>query len=163
MDAKIQIYARLGALGIPLKRLEHDEAHTMDDLKEVMDQLDCVIPKNLFLAPRNQSHFYLCLVMPDAPFRTADISKQIISSRLSFASAEKMREMLRTHPGALSPMGLIFESARAVTLLVDERLKDEAYLGFHPNDNRETLAMAGADFFQKFLPAAGHEPHFVRL
>ena len=163
MDEKAQIYARLDALGVRYERAEHAPAETMEDLAGVMRLLDCMIPKNLFLTPRNQSAFYLCLTMPDAAFRTADISKQIGSSRLSFGPADRLREYLHTYPGAISPMGLIFGESRAVNLLIDERLFPLPRLGFHPNDNRETLVLSGHDFFEVFLPSTGHAPQRVIL
>lgn len=163
MDEKAQIYARLTALGLRYERAGHARAETMEDLAGVMRLLDCVIPKNLFLTPRNQSAFYLCLTMPNAAFRTADISKQIGSARLSFGPEDRLMQYLRTYPGAISPMGLIFDEPRAVNLLVDERLFPLPRLGFHPNDNRETLVLSGCDFFEVFLPSTGHAPRGVIL
>lgn len=163
MNVQTEIFDRLSALGIEHQSVSHPAVRTIGDCKPAERELDALIPKNLFLAPRNLSAFYLCLVHPDAAFRTAEISKQIGSSRLSFGPEEKLAELLRTFPGAISPMGLIFPEARAVRLLIDGRLRDVQRLAFHPNDNRRTLAMSGRDFFDVFLPATGHEPRFVSL
>lgn len=162
MDIVQAIYARLDQLGIAYRVQRHPLAETMEDLRGVEAQLSAVIPKNLFLTPRNQSAFYLCLLAPACALRTADISKQIGSSRLSFGPADKLGQLLQTHPGAVSPMGLLFEQARSVGLLADERLKEQPWLGFHPNDNTQTLAMSNRDFFQVFLPATGHAVTWVR-
>lgn len=161
MSIAAEIFQRLEALHIRIQTKDHPLAETMEDLVQVEKELGTLIPKNLFLTPRNQSAFYLCLVRPDCMFKTSDISKQIRSSRLSFGSPEKMAQLLNTHPGAVSPMGLMFESAKDVRLLVDERLKDEKYLGFHPNDNTKTLSMSGEDFFQIFVPSTGHDIQWV--
>ena len=163
MNAHDAIYAALGALDIPYERLEHERADTMEQLKDAERALGCVIPKNLFLAPRNQSAFYLCLVRPDYAFRTADISKQIGASRLSFAPEDKLDTMLHTHPGAISPMGLLFDPENEIRLLVDERLLREDKLGFHPNDNCETLSMKANDFFNVFLKHTRHAPTIVHM
>lgn len=161
LNATAQILAFLDKLGVGYRLIRHAPAHTMEDLSQAQRELGALIPKNLFLTPRNNSAFYLCLVMPDAQFRTADISKQIGSSRLSFATAEQLRAMLDTHPGAVSPLGLIFESARDVKLLIDRRLARQPLLAFHPNDNAQSLSMTGSDFFQRFLPATGHDFRWV--
>ena len=163
MDVKARIYAALDGMGIAYAATRHPLAHTMEDLRAVEARMGCVIPKNLFLTPRNQSAFYLCLARPDAAFRTADISKQIGSSRLSFGPADALDALLHTHPGAVSPMGLALHDAREVGLLIDERLTGEPFLGFHPNDNAETLVMSGADFFGVFLPSVGKTPTYVRF
>ena len=163
MTTKEEIYRALDDLGIKYTIAKHELAVTMADLKGVERELDAVIPKNLFLTPRNKSAYYLCLVSPDAVFRTADISKQIGSSRLSFADEQAVSGMLRTHSGAISPMGLIFDKDARINLLIDEALLSPKRLGFHPNDNTETLAMSHDDFFDAFLKHAGHEPRFVKV
>lgn len=161
MDVKASIYHALDAMGIPYEKTAHPPAGTMADLVAVERRMDCVIPKNLFLTPRNRSAFYLCLTTPDAVFRTADVSKQVGASRLSFGDPDTLHRLLRTQPGAISPMGLLFDEAHAIHLLVDRDLPGEARLGFHPNDNTETLVMASRDFFETFLRATNHEPTLV--
>ena len=135
-----EVYARLDGLGIPY---------------------DAV--KNYFLTTKNRKRFYLCLVRPDARFRTADVSKQAGSSRLSFASEAEMERLLRVHPGAVSPMGLLFDEEGQVELLVDAALRDVPRLGFHPCDNSRSLAMTAQDFFERFLPAVGRAPRWVEI
>lgn len=158
-----QIHDTLNALGIAFRQVEHPAAHTIQDCKWAEDALSALIPKNLFLTPRNQSAYYLCIVHPDSVFRTSDLSKQVPSSRLSFGPEDKLSELLQTYPGAISPMGLIFPSSAPVHLLIDERLKSIPMLAFHPNDNTKTLAISNTDFFSVFLPYTGHAPQFVHF
>ena len=56
-----------------------------------------------------------------------------------------------------------FTYADGAQLLVDEGLKQTEQIIFHPCDNTASLAMSAADFFDVFLPAAGHEPRFVQV
>ena len=161
MSAREEILAYLDGIGVSYDLAEHPPVHTIEDCARAEELLGCVVPKNLFLTPRNQSSYTLCLTRPSALFRTADFSKQIGSSRLSFGGAEALLERLRTTPGAVSPMGLIFPSAAAVPLYLDERLKSVLRLGFHPNDNTATLAMRTEDFLGRFLPALGRTPRFA--
>lgn len=162
-DTARAVFDFLDGLGIAYRTAEHPPARTMEDCAAVDARLGALTVKNLFLTPRRQKRYYLCLTRPDARFHTSDVSRQAGSPRLSFASEELLWEKLHARPGSASPMGLIFESARDVTLLVDDALPGVPVLAFHPCDNTRTLAMAGADFFDRFLPAAGVEPVFVRL
>lgn len=163
MGARDEIYARLDALGIAYTCVRHPPVRGIEDCKWAEEKLGGMVPKNLFLTPRNQSSYTLCIVRPDATFRTADVSKQLGLSRQSFAPEDALARLLRTYPGAISPMGLVFPEAREVRLAIDMRLRDEPRLLFHPNDNAETLAMSGDDFFGLFLRAVGHEPTYVAL
>ena len=54
--------------------------------------LDATICKNLLLCNRQCTTFYLLMIPGNKVFKTSELSKQIGSSRLSFASAEYMDE-----------------------------------------------------------------------
>ena len=161
MSAREDILSHLDRIGIAYDLVEHPPVHTIEDCAWAQEKLRCVVPKNLFLTPRNESFYSLCLTRPNALFRTADFSKQIGASRLSFGGPEALMERLQTTPGAVSPMGLIFPSASDVPLYLDERLQEYPRLGFHPNDNTWTLAMATVDFLNIFLKSLVREPRFA--
>jgi len=158
-----EVFARLEKMGIKFDRVEHEAAATMADCRKVEEMLRAVMPKNIFLCPRRKSCYWLLLTRPDARYKTSDISKQLGVSRLSFGPEEELYDFLRTMPGAITPMGLMFDENRMVQLAVDSALKDAERLAFHPCDNTMSLAMSGADFFGKYLPALGVEPVFVEI
>ena len=160
-DVKQDVLERLETMGVPFEILEHPPVHTMEDCRLAEEHFGAEMPKNLFLTPRNQSAFYLCIVRPQAHFRTADISKQIGSSRLSFGTPEKLEELLRTLPGAISPMGLMFDPEKKVGLLMDRALKEHPLLIFHPCVNTASLAMTSDAFFGKFLGGLKREITWV--
>lgn len=157
------IYAFLESAGIAYRAEVHAPAHTMRDCAAVDARMGALTVKNIFLTTKNGKRFYLCITRPDARFHTADISKQAGSSRLSFAPEAALYAHLRAHAGSASPMGLIFDSARDVALLVDDALPGVPALAFHPCDNTMTLAMDGGDFFRRFLPAVSAVPVFVTI
>ena len=159
----MEVFELISAMGIGYKYMEHPAAATMADCKAVEEAFGAVMPKNIFLCPRNKSAFYLLITRPNAKYKTADISKQLGVSRLSFGPEAELKEYLMTTPGAITPMGLMFDSGKNVTLVVDSALKDAELLAFHPCVNTMSLAMTGADFFGKFLPALEREPIFVDI
>ena len=162
-SVKEDVLAALGALGIPYELLEHAPVHTMEDCKAAEAALGGVMPKNLFLTPRNHASHHLLIARAEAPFRTSRVSRQLGVSRLSFATAEELMDMLRTLPGAISPMGLLFDGEKKVHLAIDRALRGEERLLFHPCVNTATLAVSGADFFGRLLPALGHEAVYVDM
>lgn len=162
-SVKEDVLAALGALGIPYELLEHAPVHTMEDCKAAEEALGGVMPKNLFLTPRNHASHHLLIARAESPFRTSRISRQLGVSRLSFATEEELMDMLRTLPGAISPMGLLFDGEKKVRLAIDRALRGEERLLFHPCVNTATLAVSGADFFGRLLPALGHEAVYVDM
>ena len=157
------IEQRLHAFGISYDLISHPPVHTMQDCAESERILGGVMPKNLFLRPRRQEEFYLCITRSDAVYRASVVSKQAGASRLGFASEEELFSILRAVPGAASPLALLFEEAKDVTLLMDERLRDEQRLIFHPCDNSFSLALSAEDFFGKLLPGVGKEVRWVNM
>jgi len=162
-DTAQAVFAFLDGAGIAYRTVTHAPANTMADCAAIDRALGALTVKNLFLTTKNRKKCFLCIARPDARFHTADISRQIGSSRLSFAPEDMLFANLRCHGGSASPMGLIFPEAAGVGLIVDSALRDVETLAFHPCDNTASLAMAGADFFEGFLPAAGVVPVDVKF
>ena len=159
----IFIVDALTRLRIFFEIAEHPAAHTMEECKVPERLLGGVMPKNLFLRPRRQEEFYLCVTRPDAVFRTSSISRQAGASRLGFASEEELVRIMHARAGAAGPLSLLFEEAKDVHLLIDESLRDEPRLIFHPCENTHSVAISNEDFFGRLLPAMGHTPKFVAL
>ena len=151
------VYAFLDNLGIEYRVAEHAPAYTMADCAAIDAALGALTVKNIFLTTKRRKRYWLCIARPDARFHTSDISKQVGSPRLSFAPEEELFARLRCHGGSASPLGLIFPEAKDVGLIVDKALYDVETLAFHPCDNTRTVAMAGRDFFGRFLPETGAE------
>lgn len=162
-EKEIKVYDLLDSLGIPYMRTDHKAVGTIADCLEVDKILEIKICKNLFLCNRQKTSFYLLLVPGDKALKTKELSKQIPTSRLSFASGEDMEKYLNVSPGSATIMGLIFDPENKVQLLVDEELLDEEYFGCHPCVNTSSLKLKTEDVLGKFLKAVGHDYITVKL
>ena len=160
---ELRTYDFLDGLHIEYTQLDHLAAETMEDCLAVDAALGTKMCKNLFLCNRQKTAFYLLLMPGDKPFRTKELSAQIGSARLSFASPEDMEKYLDIHPGAVSVMGLINDTDREVTLLIDEDLLREETIGCHPCVNTSSLKLATKDVLEKLLPATKHGYQTVHL
>ena len=135
----------------------------MEACNEIDAILQVTICKNLFLCNRQKTNFYLLMMPGDKPFKTKELSSQINSARLSFASPEDMERLLDITPGSVSIMGLMNDKENAVQLLVDEDVLKGEYLGCHPCINTSSLKLRTKDVIEKFLPAVHHEMTTVHL
>ena len=163
LDREVRVYDLLDSLGIEYLRTDHSHADTMEACNEIDKVLDVLICKNLFLCNRQKTKFYLLMMPGDKPFKTKELSSQINSARLSFASAEAMEEYLDILPGSVSVMGLMNDKENAVNLLVDEDVLKGEYVGCHPCVNTSSLKIKTTDVFDKFLKAVGHTATVVHL
>ena len=162
-EREIRVYDFLDKLGIEYVRTDHGHADTMEACNEIDAVLDVLICKNLFLCNRQKTNYYLLMMPGDKTFKTKELSSQINSARLSFASAEDMEKYLDIHPGAVSIMGLMNDHDNAVQLLVDEDVLKGEYLGCHPCVNTSSLKMKTEEVFTKFLDAVHHKAITVVL
>lgn len=162
-ETEMKVYDLLDALGIPYEGVDHEAAATVACLEAVDRALGIVICKNLFLCNAQKTSFYLLMMPGDKVFRTKELSKQINSSRLSFADAESMARLLGLRPGAVSVLGLMNDRERRVRLLIDRDVVRHEYLGCHPCVNTSSLKLLMADVLEKFLPHTGHAPEYVTL
>ena len=158
LDKEIKVYDFLDRLGIEYYRLDHEPADSdHPQICEAVDEaLGARICKNLFLANRQRTRFYMLMIPADKAFRSSDISKQAGSSRLHFAEPEYMERYLDTTPGSASVMGLINDTDNTVQLLVDEDVLNAEYVGCHPCINTSSLCIRSQDVFGTFLDAVHH-------
>ena len=163
LPKEIRVYDLLDRLGIEYVRVDHEVVMTMEACREIDQTLGMEICKNLLLCNRQKTAFYLLLIPGDKVFQTKELSKQIGTSRLSFASGEHMEELLDITPGSLSVLGLANDKDMQVQLLIDEDILKCPTFGCHPCINTSTLRFATADLMEKLIPAMGHEPRFVTL
>ena len=163
LEKEIRVYDLLDELGIAFSRVDHAAAMTMEDCAEVDKVLGTIICKNLFLCNRQKTQFYLLMMPADKPVHTKDITAQIGSARLSFATPDFMEQFLDITPGSVSIMGLMNDHDNRVQLLMDKPVVECEKLACHPCINTASILMDTKDVMEKFLPAVHHEAIIVDL
>ena len=163
LPKEIRCYDLLDRLQIPYQRIDHDAAMTMEACAEIDKALNATICKNLLLCNRQCTSFYLLMIPGDKHFKTSVLSKEIGSSRLSFAAPEYMEKYLDITPGSVSVLGLMNDTGKHVQLLMDEDILKGDFFGCHPCINTSSLRLATKDLMEKIIPAMEHEPRIVQL
>ena len=163
LDKEIRSYDLLDKLGVHYQRIDHEAAMTMEACEAIDRVLDATICKNLLLCNRQNTAFYLLMIPGDKVFKTSVLSKEIGSSRLSFAKPEYMLEYLDITPGSVSVLGLMNDHDHHVELLVDADVLKGEYFGCHPCINTSSLRIKTADLMEKIIPAMDHPARIVTL
>lgn len=163
LDKEIRTYDLLDKLGIEYKRIDHEEAMTMEVCEEIDKALQATICKNLFLCNRQETDFYLLMMRGDKKFKTKDLSKALGISRLSFAKEEYMLKFLDITPGSVSVMGLMNDKEQKVRLVIDEDILEGTEIGCHPCINTSSIKFATQDLLEKIIPAMDHDYTIVLL
>lgn len=162
-EAENGVYDFLDSIGVDYTTLCHPAAFTMEECEAVRSAIQAPVFKNLFLTNKQQTLFFLLMIPAGKPFKTKYLSSQLGCARLSFAPEEAMERYLHIHPGAVSPLGLIWDKDCAVRLIVDSDLKGTDRYACHPCVNTASVAMTLTDLLEKVIPATGHTPTWVDL
>ncbi|ERV87282.1 prolyl-tRNA synthetase associated domain-containing protein [Pseudomonas aeruginosa] len=158
MSAKMDeqaLLALLRELAIDSQRVEHP---AIASIEEYYAQGI----KNLFLRNRKGTRHYLVLLDERKEADLPGIAEQIGESRLSFASVERLREYLGVELGCVTPFALVNDPRHRVEVLLDDAIRQDQLLGFHPLVNTATECIRYADLLA-FLAHTGHEPRLIRV
>lgn len=143
--AKNDIYDLLNAKNIPFTCTEHRPVYSMEELDALEMPADAVICKNLFLRNSNGKQHFILTVPADTPVDLKELAVKLASSRLSFASAERLEKYLELQSGLVSPFGLLNDTSKSVIFISSKNLPPSAIIGIHPNDNTATIWLTFGD------------------
>lgn len=158
-----KVYATLMKLHIPFERVDTDEAITMEDCTAIEEKLDMKMVKTLLLCNRHQTMFYLFITCGNKPFRSKECSAALGVPRLSFAPAEKMRELLGTEIGAATVFSALLDSAKDVQLVIDKAVLKEESFGCSDGTTRGFMKIKTADIQQTLLPFTKRMVRFAEV
>lgn len=150
----MMLYDIFKKLNIKYEQIEHPAVFTVEEAKDIVYKIDGIGCKNIFLS-NNKEEYYLVILKDDKRANIKEITKIINSSRLSFASEEKLKEILGLERGSVTPFGIINDKDNKVTLLIDSELQNKKLL-FHPNRNTATVSITFSDLI-KFIEYQNHK------
>lgn len=156
-----QLFDRLAALGIAHRTVEHAPVFTVEQAKAHRGELPGHHIKNLFL--RNKKEEMWLVVAPED--RNVDLKRlgeALGAGRLSFGSAERLRQYLGVEPGSVTPFAVINDTGHDVRLVLDSALREGGPINAHPLVNTLTSAVDLADLL-RFFAATGHAPRWLDL
>ncbi len=157
-ESERKVLTRLDALGIPYEYHRHQPVHTIDECLELpYAEKDVTFCKNILLCNRQKTDFYLYVTVPKKPFRTADVSKLLGVSRLSFAPDDALPRLLSLYSGALTPLALWLNPSSGIRLVLDREIRQPGRIAFHPAVNTATVIFRQEDFFQHVVPTLAQE------
>ena len=136
---KEEIYHLLEEKGIAFEKLEHQAVYTMEDMDKAGITAKGTVCKNLFLRDSKGKNHFLVIVPEEKRVDLKILAERIGSTKLSFASADRLAKYLGVEQGCVSPFGVLNDESRSVTVVFDQELQFNDAVGVHPNDNTATV------------------------
>ena len=156
-----QLFARLDALGLAHRTVEHAPVFTVDQAKQHRGALPGHHIKNLFLRNKKEA-MWLVVALEDRAVDLKRLGEVLGAGKLSFGSAERLLRALGVKPGSVTPFALINDHDRQVRLAVERRVLDLDPVNAHPLVNSLTTAVSPQGLL-RFFAATRHEPKLLDL
>ncbi|KAK6181423.1 hypothetical protein SNE40_009271 [Patella caerulea] len=158
------LLGKLIDLDITADTIDHPEVFTVEEAVPHVAHLDGMFAKNLFMKDKKKKLWLLC-APHDANVKLNDLCKMVkASGSLRFADESVLLEKLGLRQGAVTLFGLINDTNKDVTLILDSRFTENVYpkIYFHPMVNSATTGITSEDL-KKFIKHTGHDPIIVKL
>ena len=154
-----QLFAKLAALGIAQRTVEHPPVFTVEEAKALRGNLPGHHIKNLFLRNKKEE-MWLVVALEDRAIDLKRLGEALGAGRLSFGSPERLRRHLGVEPGSVTPFALVNDETHVVRLALDRGVAEGGPVNAHPLVNTMTTAIAPADLLRLF-EATGHAPRWL--
>ena len=155
-----ELYAYLDGMGISYEVEEHAPVFTIDEMREL--GIKGSVCKNLFLRDAKGRQHFLVVLPGDRQADLGALAAALGSSKLSFASEERLMKHLGLTKGSVTPLAVIQDPDPTVQVLLDESLTGMDRLGVHPLVNTATLWISGADLL-RFVRSCGNPVKIVSI
>ncbi|MCD8055006.1 MAG: prolyl-tRNA synthetase associated domain-containing protein [Lachnospiraceae bacterium] len=162
-DLETRTYRKLEELHIPFQRVDNDSVEAMEDCVAISEKLGAEIRKTIVVCNRKKTSVFLVILPADKPFQTKIFSEKVGCSRMSFASAETMRDLLGTEPGSASVMDLLNDPDEDVQVVIDTAVAKEEWFACNPGVNTSHIRFKTDDLLHTFLPKISHRPVLADL
>ena len=155
-------FAFLSEHAIAYQRCDHPAVYTVEEAARWVPPLPGAKTKNLFLRDKpGRRHFLVC-VPAAKQVEIKALSEAIGANRLSFGSADRLKQHLGVEPGAVTLLAVFNDPAHAVDLFVDEDLWQADAFQFHPLVNTATLVLT-REAVARFVELTGHHLNLVKV
>ncbi|MEA5059661.1 Prolyl-tRNA editing protein ProX [bioreactor metagenome] len=141
MLSKQDIYDLLDKHGIIYAPYAHSAVYTMEEMDALPIPHKELVVKNLFLRDDRKKVYYLVTLPGHKTVSFKMLANRIPSRPLSFASEEKLQELLMLQKGHVTPFGLLNDARQTVVMVFDKSLQGQR-VGIHPLENNATVFLA---------------------
>jgi Ala-tRNA(Pro) deacylase len=154
--------SRFAALGITAVTYAHPAVFTVEEGEGFKHRIPGGHTKNLFLKDK-KGQLWLVTAHAETLVDLKSLPAKIGAARLSFGSADRLKEALHVTPGAVTALALMNDAAQqSVRFVLDRRLLDFETINCHPLRNDQTTCLAPHDLL-KFIKDLGYAVQITAL
>jgi Ala-tRNA(Pro) deacylase len=154
------LFQRFDALGIEHETHKHPPVFTVEEAKALRGTLPGAHVKNLFLRDKKK-RIWLVTALEEREIDLKALKRRLgAQGSLSFGTAELLFEVLGVQPGSVTPFGVLNDTARRATVVLDKGALEQEPVNAHPLRNDMTTAVSAGGLL-RFLEAEAHAPEII--
>lgn len=148
--------------GYKYEKIEHTAVFTMEEMEVAGITKNGDVVKNLFVRNAKGDKHYLVSVPENKQVDMTKLALALGSTRLSFASPERMDKYLGVQQGSVSPLCILNDENHEVVVAFDQSLMGKDKIGVHPLENTATIFMPFKDI-KKIVESNGNKFMCIKL
>jgi Ala-tRNA(Pro) deacylase len=158
--SRLRLFERFALLGVDAPTLPYPRHKSIEEGKRLRGEMTGTFTKNLLLRDK-KARLFLFSIHEDRELDLRSLHTRVGGNgRLGFATSERIGEVLGVVPGALTPLALINDTGRLVTVVIDRSLLDTDQVNFHPLVNTESTGLSPEGLL-KFIRSCDREPLII--
>ena len=131
--------------GYKYEKVDHDPVYTMEDMDKAGITKIGFVAKNIFVRNAKGDKHYLVCVPEEKRVDMTKLAMALASTKLSFASAERVDKYLGVAEGYVTPLGVLNDENSEVLVAFDQTLMGKDKIGVHPLMNDATIFLSFKD------------------
>lgn len=148
-------------LHVSYQLYHHNPVFTVEEADKVSADIAGAHIKNLFLRDKREQMF-LVTVRSTTRLDLKKLSDLLGVGRLSFGSPDRLWTYLGVKPGSVTPLAILNDTAKKVTLILEKAMMNEEIINIHPLDNTMTVGIPPQELI-KILENKGISPQITDL
>ena len=157
-----KIYDKLNELNIEFEYYEHKAIPTIELALIHKKNIEATHCKNIFLRNHKGKKHYFVVLEQSKITNIRQLELMLKQGKLSFASEKRLTKYLNVKAGAVSPLGLVYDTETNTHLFIDEDLINAEKLSFHPNVSNASLVISFKNLI-KYVENIGISYSFIDL
>lgn len=162
MYKKQEVLEFLNDKNIEFEMVEHEAVFTIEEMNNLNLEEKGVGVKNLFLRDEKGKNHFLIVAKDETKIDLKGLKDKINSTKLSFASEERLQKYLGVTRGSVSPLCILNDEENAVKVFIEKSVENEARIAVHPNDNTATVYIATKDV-ENIIKEHGNSVEYITL
>lgn len=158
---RADLFALFDRLGIEHSTIEHPPIFTVEEGRPWHDKIPGLHCKSLFIKDR-KGRIWLVVMPADKRADLGALEKALGAPRFSLARPDVLQDVLALTPGSVTPFGLLNDTRRRATVILDEDMLKSEWVNFHPLHNTASTTVRSADLV-RFVRALGYQPISLRV